>query len=239
MGVTAGAGESTFAAVWQRSALFASTYSEYQFPRLLGANPDGIHRSGGPGLEIICTTLATHMPVHVTLCVGQMAMYSRTLSEPGTYLLGGVPRVVPFLTNVSLQVRGLGTEEEARADREEGAGAAQGQVAAPEIVVTSTCTQKDIIVDDTLLPLLEHAGAITRPFVQRTVQTFGAETEVRFQPKGGMGCSSPCPGPDLYLAVFTCGPATVTTRVCLSARTEPFPAAHVSSSSARSAVETT
>ena len=148
------------------------------------------HEPGGPGLEVLCTTVTTQVPVQVSLCIGGLQMYSRTLPKPGTYLLGGVPRVLTSRHKVSLETRGIGTQVEAKAAGENaGDGAeddisaaqpAPGQVTATDIVVTSTYIKRNEICDDTVRPLIKYQHAITRPFVQRTARSFGAATEVCF-----------------------------------------------------------
>ena len=184
-GAPADAGGSTFTVVWTRSASFTS----YKLPPgVAGA----VNRSGDSGIEILCTTVTTQVPVQVTLRVAGVDKYSRTLHEPGTYLLGGVPRVGPFFHDVALQVRCVGNvEADSTVEKggEEAANAARGHFAAPDVVVTSTCANKESIWDDDMLPLMRNfvAGIVMRPFVQRTVHKFGAETEVRFQQRGGHG----------------------------------------------------
>jgi hypothetical protein len=133
--------------------------------------------------DVVCTTVTVQVPVHVTLHIGQIDTGTRYLAAPGTYLLGGMPRLSNGWCRVSLTVRlASGVDEVPQptasvSDQGEGGAPASQALGATACTVASTFGAWP---DDMRHFFERHFGrpniSLMKLCVQRKVYTFHGKT---------------------------------------------------------------
>jgi hypothetical protein len=133
--------------------------------------------------DVVCTTVTVQVPVHVTLHIGEIDTGTRYLAAPGTYLLGGMPRISNGWCRVSLTVRLASGAEDVPQPTASASDQGEGGAPASQALGATACTVASTFVawpHDRRHDLERHFrrpnNSVMKLCVQRKVYTFHGKT---------------------------------------------------------------